>query len=71
MDAGRDLFGINVRNKPFFQSHQKQPEQVDAPPNVLQVIERYRRELPSCDRRSDEREVRLSRASFNRVLPHR
>ena len=23
MDAGRDLFGINVRNRPFFRSHQQ------------------------------------------------
>jgi hypothetical protein len=31
-----------------------QPEQLDAPPNVLQVIERYKRSLPSHDRRNDE-----------------
>jgi hypothetical protein len=36
---------------------------IDAPPNVLQVIERYKRALPSLDRRGDERDplARVSR----------
>jgi hypothetical protein len=36
---------------------------VDAPPNVLQVIERYKRTLPSLDRRAEEREERMTRSS--------
>jgi len=36
-------------------------EIIDAPPNVLQVIERYKRELPSTDRRIQEREERLAK----------
>jgi hypothetical protein len=39
-----------------------QSQLIDAPPNVLQVIERYKRELPSTDRRADEREERARRA---------
>ena len=39
-------------------------ELLDAPPNVLQVIERYKRELPSLDRRAQEREERLAKSSF-------
>lgn len=34
---------------------------IDAPPNVLQVIERYTRELPSIDLRGEQREERLGR----------
>jgi hypothetical protein len=32
---------------------------VDAPPNVLSVIKRYCRTLPSLDRRQDERDLRM------------
>ena len=34
---------------------------LDAPPNVLRVIERYTRCLPSLDRRQDERDLRMKR----------
>jgi len=36
---------------------------LDAPPNVLQVIERYKRCFPSIDRRADEREERMQRSA--------
>lgn len=36
-------------------------ELIDAPPNVLALIERYKRVLPSLDRRQDEREERMMR----------
>jgi hypothetical protein len=32
---------------------------IDAPPNVLKVIERYKRTMPSLDRRQDERDLRM------------
>jgi hypothetical protein len=38
-------------------------EIVDAPPNVLQVIERYKRCIPSVSRRMDENEARMARAT--------
>lgn len=38
-------------------------EIVDAPPNVLQVIERYTRCFPSIDRRAEEREERATRGA--------
>lgn len=41
-------------------------EMIDAPPNVLQVIERYRRCLPSADRRRDEREERVPQKAAKR-----
>jgi hypothetical protein len=44
------------------QGESVQSQLIDAPPNVLQVIERYKRELPSIDRRGDEREERVQRA---------
>jgi uncharacterized phiE125 gp8 family phage protein len=36
-----------------------QSELIDAPPNVLSVIERYTRELPALDRRAEERDERI------------
>ncbi len=39
-------------------------EQFDAPPNVLQVIERYERKPPSVDRRGEEREERMAKPAF-------
>ena len=41
-----------------------QVELLDAPPNVLQVIERYTRKFPSIDRRGDEREERMAKPAF-------
>lgn len=38
-----------------------QIELLDAPPNVLEVIERYMRKFPSIDRRGDEREERMAK----------
>lgn len=38
-------------------------EIVDAPPNVLQVIERYKRCIPSVSRRQDEHEARMARVA--------
>jgi hypothetical protein len=32
---------------------------IDAPPNVLKVVERYKRTMPSLDRRQDERDLRM------------
>jgi hypothetical protein len=46
------------------QGESAQTELLDAPPNVLQIIERYKRELPSLDRRSREREERMAKPSF-------
>jgi hypothetical protein len=57
---GRPNVGVTMRKSSEGES--VQPEQVDAPPNVLQVIERYRRELPSVDRRGDDRAERMTRA---------
>jgi hypothetical protein len=36
---------------------------IDAPPNVLSVIERYTRTFPSIDRRAEQREERLMRSA--------
>lgn len=38
-------------------------EVVDAPPNVLEVIERYKRCFPSLDRREEERDERMTRGA--------
>jgi hypothetical protein len=38
-----------------------QIELIDAPPNVLEVIDRYTRKFPSIDRRGDEREERMAK----------
>jgi hypothetical protein len=46
------------------QGESAQTELLDAPPNVLQVIERYKRDLPSIDRRADERAERMTRPGF-------
>lgn len=43
------------------QGESTQTELVDAPPNVLEVIERYKRELPSLDRRAEQREERQAK----------
>jgi hypothetical protein len=47
------------------QGDSEHTELLDAPPNVLQVIERYKRELPSLDRRAEERVERM--ASFQKL----
>jgi hypothetical protein len=44
------------------QGESVQSQLIDAPPNVLQVIERYKRQLPSTDRRAEAREERVQRA---------
>jgi len=48
------------------QGESTQTELLDAPPNVLLVIERYKRELPCLDRRAEEREERLSKTAARR-----
>jgi hypothetical protein len=58
---GRPNVGVTMRKG--IGGEAEQAEQVDAPPNVLQVIERYKRELPSCDRRGDARAERATRAA--------
>jgi hypothetical protein len=55
---------VGVTARKSSQGESSNPETLDAPPNVLQVIERYKRELPSLDRRAEEREERLARPSF-------
>ncbi len=58
---GRPNVGVAMRRAT--EGETLQTEHVDAPPNVLQVIERYKRELPSFDRRGDERVERNTRAA--------
>jgi len=51
---------VGVTGRRSSEGEQSQPETLDAPPNVLEVIDRYKRELPSLDRRAEEREERLA-----------
>jgi len=60
----RPNVGINARRSTEGESNET--ELLDAPPNVLQVIERYKRCLPSIDRRGDERAERLAKPFFAR-----
>ncbi len=60
----RPNIGVNARRSTEGESNES--ELLDAPPNVLQVIERYKRCLPSIDRRADEREERMAKPSFAR-----
>lgn len=46
-----------------------QTELLDAPPNVLSVIERYKRKFPSTDRRDDEREERVAAGRMRANAP--
>jgi hypothetical protein len=55
---------VGVTQRKSSQGEQAQTELLDAPPNVLQVIERYKRELPSLDRRAEERAERMARPTF-------
>lgn len=58
----RPNVGVTARRS--VQGESSQPEQLDAPPNVLEVIERYKRCFPSIDRREDEREERMVKPSY-------
>jgi hypothetical protein len=60
----RPNVGATQRRTP--QGESVQAELLDAPPNVLQVIERYKRELPSLERRADERAERLAKPLFGK-----
>jgi hypothetical protein len=55
---------VGVTQRKSVQGEQESTELLDAPPNVLQVIERYKRELPSLDRRAEERAERMARPAF-------
>jgi hypothetical protein len=55
---------VAIAQRRTAQGQEEQTELLDAPPNVLQVIERYKRELPSLDRRAEERAERLAKPSF-------
>jgi hypothetical protein len=55
---------VSATQRRSVQGESAQTELLDAPPNVLQVIERYKRELPSLDRRAEERAERQTRPSF-------
>jgi hypothetical protein len=55
---------VSATQRKSSQGEQASTELLDAPPNVLQVIERYKRALPSLDRRGDERAERMARPSF-------
>lgn len=46
------------------------PEQVDAPPNVLSVIERYCRKFPTVNRRDAEQERAMKRAGVTTGRKH-
>lgn len=55
---------VGATQRRSVQGESAQTELIDAPPNVLQVIERYKRELPALDRRAEERAERMARPSF-------
>jgi hypothetical protein len=57
---GRPSAGTTQRKTP---GEEVGVENVDAPPNVLQTIERYARCIPSVNRRQDEYEARMARAA--------
>jgi hypothetical protein len=66
-----DWCGYRYKNRPNVATTQRRStegesvgvEVVDAPPNVLQVIERYKRCFPSLDRREEERNERMTRGA--------
>ena len=53
---------VGVMTRRSTEGESAQTELIDAPPNVLEVIERYCRTLPSTDRRAEEKEERVQRA---------
>jgi hypothetical protein len=57
----RPNVGVTARRS--VQGESSQPEVIDAPPNVLEVIERYKRCVPSVDRRGEAREERMAAQS--------
>lgn len=61
----RPNVGVTARRSTEGES--AQPEHLDAPPNVLEVIERYKRCLPSIDRRGEEREERAAKTASGRM----
>lgn len=50
---------VGTQQRRMSEGESVQVEQVDAPANVLSVIERYARKLPSINRRADGREMKL------------
>ena len=56
---------VAVTQRRTAQGETEHVELLDAPPNVLQVIQRYMRTLPCLDRRADEREERIARGRNN------
>lgn len=50
---------VTATQRRSVQGESAQTELLDAPPNVLKVIERYTRCFPSLDRRQDERDLRM------------
>lgn len=59
----KDRPNVTATQRRSAQGESAQTELLDAPPNVLQVIERYKRELPCLDRRQEERQERVQRAT--------
>lgn len=54
---------VSATQRRSVQGESAQTPAIDAPPNVLEVIERYKRVFPSIDRRGDERAERAARQS--------
>jgi hypothetical protein len=50
---------VSATQRRSVQGESSQTELLDAPPNVLKVIERYTRIIPSLDRRQDERDAHV------------
>lgn len=65
---GRPNVGANTRRTA--EGEAVTVEQIDAPPNVLQVIERYTRRFPQVNRRYDEMEMMHSQAKAG-IVPRR
>ena len=61
----RPNIGVNARRST--EGDSDQTSLLDAPPNVLEVIERYKRCVPSVDRRDDERQERMAQPPIRRV----
>jgi hypothetical protein len=55
---------VAIAQRRTAQGQEEETPLLDAPPNVLQVIERYKRELPSLDRRAEERAERVAKPGF-------
>jgi hypothetical protein len=55
---------VGATQRRSVQGESAQTEMIDAPPNVLQVIERYKRDVPSVDRRKEDREERMARPNL-------